>query len=276
MRSPADASVSADTATPGPEPGVLLSVPDMLGRLRGSSREEAFRLAAGSINSQTTQTLIARIATTDDPLKLWALHLALDRRNVPPCLRWPANDTTPQDEFITLLADLLWFTQRNPTHRAAFKGWCDLLKLSPESAPWHAAALRQYLWASRRASSAHWYATGLDLDDDQRQELMAMPTNSMRASRRQLEPRAFRALRESLELHAQARPDRSGATAPLDVAERRARIWRTYVLAGRSPSRAAAYWRLITGETITRQALSKQVAIVEDAIRRERPGRAIA
>lgn len=275
MLSPADPSVSAETKEPGHAPGSFHSVPDLIGRMQGSTCEASFRRVVNAIPAQPTETLIARIATTDDPLKLWVLHLALDRRNVPPCLRWPTNDTTAQTEFITLLADLLWFTKRTPTHRTEFKGWRDLLKHEPDSPAWHAGALRQYLY-HRRGSLARRCALGLAVTGPQRQELMTMPTKAMAADRRQLEPRAFQELRQALGQQALDNPDRAGKRTPAEVAERRARIWRTYILAGRSPTRAAAYWQLLTGEPITRQALSKQLVHVEDAKRQERVNRPTA
>lgn len=276
MPPPAEPALAAATTAPGPKPGaLLLAVPDLLSRVIGSPEVGYLRRVLADIPGQTTQTLIARIATTEDPVKLWALHLALDRREIPPCLRWPANESTDQADFITLTADLLWFTKRNPLHRPEYRGWRDLFTHRPESPAWHAAALRQYRYACRRSSLAHWCALGLGLSDAQRQALMTMPTNAMRADRRQLHSTELSATREALTLHAQANPDKSRKRTWNEVAERRALIWRTYILAGRSPTRASSFWHLLTGESLTRQAMSKQIDSIKDAICRARPGRAV-
>ena len=254
MLAEADPHSAADYTTPGTAPGVVLSVTDLIRAKNCSGDLRHFRNAVASMREQPVRILILAIETTSDALMLWALHLELDKRGVPPCLRWPANDATPQGKFITLLADLLWFCRRHPGHRARFRGWRDLLSHPPASARWHQCAHRQFLFIAARRSVSHWCATGLDLSDQFRQDLMALQTNAMRAARRPLESRQFIALWERLESHARERPDKSGQVTAVQVATRRAQIWRTYVLAGRSPARAVEFWRLISGEELTRGA----------------------
>ncbi|WP_285983410.1 hypothetical protein [Roseateles subflavus] len=270
MRMAADRCSAADHTTPGAEPGVVHSVPALIAAKRGSCDLQHFGKAVSCMREQSTRDLIIRLESTADALTLWALHLELDKREVPPCLRWPANDATRQAEFITLLADLLWFCRRNPEHRPRFRGWRDLLNQPPASARWHHCAHRQFLFIAARRSVSHWCATGLDLSDQQRQDLMTLETNAMRASRRALEPRQFAGLRERLECHSRRHPDKSGRVTPAQVASRRALLWRTYVLAGRSPTRAVEFWALLSGEELTRQALSKQIALVAEILRKER------
>ncbi len=256
-----------DSAAPGPAPGAVHSVPARVAAKGPSDDLQRFGRVVTSMRQQSTRDLILRLETTADALTLWALHLELDRRDVPPCLRWPANDTGPQGEFITLLADLLWFCRRHPGHRARFRGWRDLMGQPPTTTRWHQCAHRQFLFIAARRSVAHWCAKGLDLADDHRQDMMVLPTNAMRAARRQLARSSFAALRDQLESHARAHPDKSGRVSAVEVAARRAMMWRTYVLAGRSPTRAVEFWRLLTGEGITRQALSKQVSLVAEVLR---------
>jgi len=213
-----------------------------------------------------TQTLILRLSTSSDALLMWAIHLELDHRGVPPCLRWPGNAHTAQAEFITWLADLHWFAKRHPQHDAQHKGWRNLLAQAPATAKWHAHACRQYAYAERRRGSrslSHWCAQGLALTDVQRQELMTLPTRSIEASRRAIQGEQWAKLKENLVSHASAHPDRSGKCNPDQVASRRAAMFRVHVLAGGAISTTSRYWTLLTGQRLSRQAIAKQLAAVE-------------
>lgn len=264
---------ASETTAGGIESVAVVSVPDLIAAKVRSSDLQAFGRVARSIGLQSSQTLIVRLKTTPDPLTLWALHHELDVRGVPPCLRWPGNDETEQAAFITLLADLLWFTKRHPAHQPRFKGWRGLFTNLPASPGWHATAHRQYLFVLRRYGLSHWCAKGLGLDEAHRQDLKVMQTSAMRASRQQLRPASFEAIVASLLSHAQAHPDKAGKFSPGMVATRRAALWRVYVLSDFSPTRAAQYWMLLTGEKLSRQAVAKQIEIVEEVRRAERRNR---
>lgn len=201
-------------------------------------------------------------------MALWGAHLVLDGRRVPPCLRWPANGRSPQHEFIAFAADLLWFTKRHRGHAPAHRGWSGAFKNEPGSAGWHATVLRQYLFVRARFGLAHWCSRGLALTVDQRLDLMTLPTTKMQADRRALRHDLVGKVQAALSADAQAHPDRSGATAAAAVADRRLRLWRTFVLSQRSVSRTARHWALVSGETVTRQAVAKQLEAIERALRR--------
>jgi hypothetical protein len=220
---------------------------------------ERLRTAVHRIKKTETMPLIIRIATTADPVILWALHLELDRRDVLPCLRWPARDDTTQHEFVTWLADMLWLARRHPTHEPQFRGWRDLFGRPPGSNEWHAAMARQYFHAARHRSLAYWCANGLGLSDEQRQNLMMLPTATMCAARRVLHPEAFAQVGFALLSHAMAKPDRSGQHKPDDVANRRGDMFRTWVLSGKSPTLTAANWKILTGQHLSRQVISRQM-----------------
>lgn len=241
----------------------------------GPAAGRAARLrAVASIIGTDAQTLVLRIATTTDPVVLWALHLRLDRMGVPPCQRWPANADTAQAEFITLLADLLWLHRRLPAaHRAGYPGWRDLLATAPNSPRWHDHALRQYLFISARGSLAHWCAKGLALTEAQRANTMMLPTTAMRAMRRRLQPAALAEAERKLLDHTTAHPDRAGLHQPQAIAARHLRMWRCWVLAGESPGRAAEHWKLLTGEALTRQRVGVIVDGVADLTGPTKPGR---
>lgn len=227
---------------------------------------DRFREAVRELPNVGIQTLILRLSTGQDALMMWAIHLELDHRGVPPCLRWPGNAHTTQAEFITWLADLHWFAKRHPQHDAQHKGWRNLLAQAPATAKWHAHACRQYAYAERRRGSrslSHWCAQGLALTDVQRQELMTLPTRSIEASRRAIQGEQWAKLKENLVSHAITHPDRSAKCNPDQVASRRAAMFRVHVLAGGAISTTSRYWTLLTGQRLSRQAIAKQLAAVE-------------
>ena len=125
-----------------------------------------------------TQTLILRLATTDDPLKLWALDLDLNKRVIAPTLRWPANLNTLQAQFITIVSDLHWLATQYPDHQPLFKAWRQLFKLTPDSDEWHSKAF----WILKSMESSNLSrqgAKGLALGVNHRKELMMFQTPSM-------------------------------------------------------------------------------------------------
>ncbi len=210
-----------------------------------------------------TQKLILRISTTSDALTLWALHVHLDKRDIPPCFRWPANRSDAQAEFISWLADLLWLAKRNPLHCAKFRGWQQLFTLPPGSGAWLEVAYRVFKAMYVRQNLSSYTTRALELDDAQRQELMMLPTSRMFAARLELQPAAFEQTRAHLLTSAMENPDKSGARTPAEVAERRARIWRTHVLSGRRPAETARNWVALTGESISRQAIARLIDTTE-------------
>lgn len=256
---------------PEPFSDDIRNIPQLVAEKGHGGDLARFAGAVRALPTADTQTLILRLATTSDPLLLWSLHLELDRRDIPPCLRWPANEDTPQAEFVTWLADLLWLTKRHPRHVPRFRGWQGLFKHAPASSAWHATAHRQYLFVAPRGYSvAHWCAKGLALTESQRQNLMALPTNAMRAERHPLQGDRLALTRERLLSHAIEHPDKSGRRRPEAIANRRAGLWRVFQLSGRNQTATAQHWHRLTGETLTRQAVAKQLAIVADALR-DRP-----
>ncbi|MCV2358636.1 hypothetical protein LNV08_06560 [Paucibacter sp. TC2R-5] len=264
------AATEGPASPAGPDAPKVLSVPQ-LKAIRGSSSASAtadFKRRTDTLATDATQTLVVRVETAADPLVLWALHLELDKRDVPPCVRWPANEGDGgQLEFITFLADLLWICKRNPGHITNFRGWRGAFKHSPDSEAWHAIAHRQYIWLIKRGSLSHQCAKGLALVDGQRLDLMVLQTNSMQAERRKLQTREFEVIRVALQRHALLKPDRSKRMTPTKSAERRAKVWRVYLLSGRRQTAMAANWRLLTGETVSRQALMKTVVTVASVLR---------
>ena len=73
--------------------------------------------------------------------------------------------------------------------------------------------------------------------------------------------------REALWLDAGHHPDRSGRSTAAQIADRRAEMLRVFLLAGRSPTRAIAYLKAVTGEEMSRQAFTRQMEHVERVTR---------
>ena len=252
---------------PFPVSETVKSVPLLVSEKRMDVGLPNFRALVRALPAASCLTLVVRLQTTTDALLLWALHCELDRRGIPPCLRWPMNCESQQAEFLTWLADLLWFCKRHPRHMTTFRGWQGLFKNTPASTGWHQAAHRQYMFVASRYSLAHWCAKGLGLTATHRQDLMMLPTAAMQAERRQLQSDRFAAMRERLLTAAVAKPDRAAKHDPQTVADRRAELWRVFLLSGRSQTATARHWNLLTGNTLTRQAVAKQLGILSDALR---------
>jgi hypothetical protein len=245
-----------------------VSIARLIVQKRESGDVDRFKKAVFSLKTADTQTLIVRIATTTDALTLWALHVTLDKRDIPPALRWPTNDSTPQMVFITWLADVAWFAKRHPEHKAKFRGWQRLLRERPSSPKWLECAFWLFHNVYDKRSLAYVGAKGLALTQVQRQPLMLFTTSAMVAARRELQSTAFEATREALYSHAKARRGMSGSSTPESTANRRACLWRVHVLLGHSPTETARGWQSLTGETSSRQAISKTLEIIK-AVRHE-------
>ena len=247
---------------PKPFQGLFSTIPDLIAEKRSEADRARLRGMMERVKRTETTALIRWITSASESLILWELHLELDQRGISPCLRWPARDDTLQHDFITWLADMLWFAKRQRAHEPKFRGWRDLQKQLPGSEKWHATAARQFVYVHSRRSPSYWCANGLGLSDDQRQDLMTLPTTVMCAARRMLQPRAFAEIEIALLKHAISHPDRSGQYAPECIANRRSALLRTWVLSGKSPTLTAANWKALTGEQLSRQAVSKQIEII--------------
>jgi hypothetical protein len=235
-------------------------IPQLIEEKRGCPRAASFSEAVRGLPATATTSLIVHLGTTSDPLLLWARHLELDHRDIAPCLRWPqADNAAPQLAYITWLADIYWLAKRWPEHAPAYMRWRNLFHYAPAGVQWHRTAR----WVYRPHKHPHYYARGLGLSDDQRQPLMTMQTNAMRADRQIL--KRLPDLQDAIRLYAEEHPDRSGRRSSTELAERRTRLLRLYLLAGRNQATTVRYLEQLTGEQITRQALRKQLASIEVA-----------
>lgn len=243
------------------------SIPYLMAEKGTGADLARFHRAVAAMPDQGTQTLIVRLETQTDPLILWELHQELDRRGVPPCLRWPANKSTEQAKLITVVADLFWFAKRNPDHAPLFRDWGRFLKLAPGSDAWH-SKIYEILMRMRNSNLARQGTKALALDDTQRLELMAFPSSKMVIARRELQPTEFSKIEEKLLSHAHAHPDKdSERNDPATAATRRARLWRVSVLTGHATTATAKYWELLTGEAIARRMIPRRIEAIKTALK---------
>ena len=236
-----------------------LSVPQLIKHKKSTPLEQlaAFKSALKTLPNLSVQELLAKLAQIDDPLLLWAIHLRLDRLDIPPCLRWPKRTDTPQEAYVTWLADILWFTKRNSTHQPFFKRWNGLFSNTPGTDKWHAVA--HWVYHSGHQAS-YYHAMGIGLSDADRQPLMTMISKSMRSDRAVLQ--RLPDLRQRIWIHAMHHPDRSGMHTPSDIADRRATLLRMYLLAGRSQALAVRLYRCLTGKEISRQSIARHLELI--------------
>jgi hypothetical protein len=241
------------------------AIPHIRGEKRTSGDLASLKRVLEALPTNDTQTLIVRLETTDDPLKLWGLHVELNGRGIAPALRWPANTGTTQTRFITIMADLLWTATQYPDQRPLFKGWQELFKLTPNCDEWHDKAF-WILKAMRNSNLAQYGSKGLALVDAQRLELMMFQTPAIRTARTRLQPEKFEQIGQQLYEHAANNPDKSGARTTEAIATSRARLLRVAILTGNSPIRIKRNWELLTGEARATQVISRQLAGIKKSL----------
>lgn len=236
----------------------VTSIPELVARRKCGDRD-AFKIAVGEARSDSIKGLIRRLTTVEDALMLWVLHLELDHRDVPPCLRGVKRDETPQVLFVTWLADIYWVTKRHRDHVPRYERWRGLFENKPATERWHRVAI--WVYRSGRSTPSHYHTRGLGLTEAQRQPLMTLISNAMRGDRRVLGE--LPKLRDEIWLYVGRHPDRSGKFTSTQIADRRAEILRLFLLSGRNKTRAAEYYRLLTGQSLSRQTLTRHLEGIE-------------
>jgi hypothetical protein len=235
------------------------SIARLIAEKRSGGDLDRFKKAVLALRSSDTQTLILRIATTSDALLFWAIHVSLDKRDIQPCLRWPKNDSTPQMEFLTWLADVHWFAKRNPGHTPLFRAWQRLLLEDVNTPAWRERGYRIFVSMYGHQNLSAYGTRGLALSSAQRQPLMMFPSARMAAARLQLQPARFALTREILYSHAMAHPDKSHL--------RRAGLWRVSILSGHRPAATLQNWKLLSGESVTRQVISRRLTAIKATLK---------
>lgn len=94
---------------------------------------------------------------------------------------------------------------------------------------------------------------------------MTMVSNSMRGDRDVI--KRLPQLRDRIRVHASANRDKSGRVGTEEITERRVELLRLFLLAGRNRSRTAEYVKVLTGQKISRQAVTRHLEAIEAATR---------
>lgn len=265
-----DIEIDLDDLT-GPSDPPIKSIPRLAAEMATSADSSRFKRISDELANWDTQSLVTRIHTADDPLRVWTIHRELDRRGIEPCLRWPANTDTPQMRHITVMADLLWLATRHPDHEPAFRNWQRLFKDKPGSDTWLDRGFYLCTDSLQQNNLSRSGARALALSPAHRQLMMMFPTATMANRQRpQLEPDRFEDAVITIHSAAQANKFKPRACNPEALAHRRALLWRVFVLLDSSPDATAKAWSRLTGETVSRQSVSKQIAIVTAALKKQR------
>ena len=204
-----------------PAPEQLRSVHDLIASRKAAGGIGHLQVSISGLRSTSIQSLLTTVASTEDPLILWAAHLEATKRGIPPCLRGPKRDGSPQLLFFTWLADALWLAKNFPGYMPLRNKWANLFVYPTRSEKWQKTAL--WIFRSGHQVGFH-HSKGLGLSDDQMQPLLTMQNNRMRQDRTLITK--LPSLRERMKLDATNRPDKSGARTAEQISGRRAEILR--------------------------------------------------
>lgn len=208
-----------------------------------------------NIRGQSTPTLLHRLAVVEHPMTAWALHVDLDVRGVPPCLRPWMPEVSRQTAFIATLADLRWLATRHPEHVTKYERLRGVFRYQVHDDRWHKAAL----WAYRQCRGRrHILASRLALTDAMRRHTLTMPTVRQSNDRRLLGKEVSR-IRDTMLRHALTHPDKSGATTPEGLANRRTALLTMFVMLDRNQKDTINCLKLVAGVDISRQTLVRQL-----------------
>ena len=99
----------------------LFSVPALLTR-KNSAELERLHARVACLAERTSLDLRASVETCADPAMLWALHVELMRRGIPPVLRGPRPwHLGAQGRLVEFGADVAWLQATNPGHRPRYR-----------------------------------------------------------------------------------------------------------------------------------------------------------
>lgn len=219
-----------------------------------------------AIRAQSISDLLIDVKSATNPTRLWLLHVSLDARDVPPCLR-PAREDSHQMLYLTWLADILWFAKRLRGHKVKARRHRALFQCATpvQNKDWHDAAI----FAFNNGRTANGFiAQKLDLlglSDQIREQGLVFRTPKMIGQRKVLA--ALPEYRERMVANSLYRPDRSGCHTPEAIADRRIKMLRCFVLAGKNATIGNRYFQMTTGEVMTRQTFRRHIDAAYDAVK---------
>lgn len=254
-------SVSGDD-----EPQAVSPLDLMLREIAKPGGMEQLKEWTDAIKAKSTPDLLLDVSVTGNPIRLWLLHVALDARDVPPCLR-TTREATHEMFYLTWLADVLWFAKRLKNHKVVGKQHRKLFQCATPARDrkWHQAAL--FAFDNGHANNGFLARRFgfLGLPSRTREQGAVFKSPSMTAQRTILS--ALPEYRERIVAHLLNHPDKAGRHTAESIADRRIKMLRCYVLSGKSATIGNRYFQMITGEAITRQVFERQIETTYDIVR---------
>lgn len=247
----------------------LFCVPGLVARKRGAELER-FDARVAALAGRDTMDLRASVGTCADPAMLWALHMELMTRGVPPILRGPRPwHLGTQGRLVEFGADVAWLAATDPGHGGRYGRARAILKSKWGSGDWWRLVLRQF----GRSGDVRALVLAFGLSEPQRLHLRTVQTSARARQFERLHGDGFGQLVGAIESALLERPDRSGRTDPRATAVRRAQLWRVHRLLGVGPAGTASTWARLSGEKLERWQVARQLAAVEPvALAHERAG----
>lgn len=248
----------------------LFSVPKLVARKRGPELER-FNARVAALAERGTLDLRTSVGTCADPAMLWALHMALMGRGLPPILRgqrpWHLG---AQGRLVEFAADVAWLQSTDPGHRGRYGPAQAILRTPWGTDGWWRLVLRQF---GRSSSDVRGLVLALGLTEPQRLHLRTVQTAPRARVFERLHGDGFGQLVDCIETALRVAPDKSGRTDPRATAVRRAQLWRVHRLMGGGPAATAHTWGRLSGEVLARWQVARQLAAVKDiALAYERAG----
>ena len=211
-----------------------------------------------------TSALVVSVGDSSDPIVMWASHLELTERGVPPCLR-KTNFSSPQTIYFDWLADMYWLGKKHPYHVPSWSTYASIFKLATADArgvdAWHSRA--RWLYSDRLLP--HHYAKRLGLTDKQHWELNVLFSGDVRKRRKRFrddEEKTQARLFSYLASH----PDRSGLRGPSEVFDNRWIIHRCHHLAGGNVVLTGRYVEFLTGKNLSRAVIRARIKTISSAL----------
>lgn len=150
----------------------LFSAPALVARKRGSEVER-FNARVAALAGRFSLDLRASVETCGDPAMLWALHMELMGRGIPPILRGPRPwHLGAQGRLVEFAADVAWLQTTDPGHRGRYGLGRAIFKTPWGSDGWWRLVLRQF----GRSGNVRGLVLALGLTEPQRLHLRTVQT----------------------------------------------------------------------------------------------------
>lgn len=232
-----------------------------------AEKREKVKNALKSVSLEELKRLLQKHLVELNENAVILISSEFTRRGIAPAFRGvPVRNSDPFwrdisliDAFPLLVADIEWLTDRYPNHKTKW------------------ARVQQAFQPEKREKTAEWLLNGGDREAGQ----IAIALGLDVAQQRELAYAQFPKVQRWVDLQYKKLPvaemqirssvdDHPWKTksSKEDTVKRRRIIWLCSQLADKKPQRAADFYRMMTGEEITRQAIHKQMRQLPEKVRR--------